>query len=192
MSRQNEQGSASSVESNVLAVSNLEARQRRERGPAERISEAVAQFAGSMLFVYLHIIWFGVWIFANTAFKGFDPFPFTFLTLVVSLEAIFLSTFILISQNNEAKLTERRNHLDLQVNMLAEQENTKILELLEKIATKVGIDCDDAGLRELLAPVEADEILRTIVKAAETPVDNPDPVPASPSGNISALPIRRT
>jgi uncharacterized membrane protein len=73
----------------------------------------------------------------------FDPFPFTFLTLVVSLEAIFLSTFILISQNHETRLSERRNQLDLQINLLTEQENTKMLTLLARIAKKVGARTDD-------------------------------------------------
>jgi uncharacterized membrane protein len=73
----------------------------------------------------------------------FDPFPFTFLTLIVSLEAIFLSTFILISQNHETRLSERRNQLDLQINLLSEQENTKMLRILERIAKKVGARTDD-------------------------------------------------
>jgi uncharacterized membrane protein len=67
----------------------------------------------------------------------FDPFPFTFLTLIVSLEAIFLSTFILISQNYETRLSERRNQLDLQINLLSEQE-TKMLRILERIAKRWG------------------------------------------------------
>lgn len=99
-----------------------------------------------MIFVYVHIVWFGGWIIINTIFTTlqFDPFPYTFLTLVVSLEAIFLSTFILISQNQETRLTEHRNHLDLQINMLAEKENTKMLQLLQRVAVKVGIPDDDS------------------------------------------------
>jgi uncharacterized membrane protein len=70
----------------------------------------------------------------------FDQFPFTFLTLVVSLEAIFLSTFILISQNLETRISKRRSHLDLQLNLLSEQENTKMIVMLHAIAAKVGAD----------------------------------------------------
>ncbi|MEO8613955.1 MAG: DUF1003 domain-containing protein, partial [Luteolibacter sp.] len=80
----------------------------------------------------------------------FDPFPFNFLTLTVSLEAIFLSTFILISENTRSRNDDRRNHLDLQINLLAEQENTKMLRLLHQIGLKVGIDCED----ELLVALE--------------------------------------
>jgi len=119
-----------------------------------------------MMFVYVHIVWFGVWIVVNnTTSVPFDPYPFTFLTLVVSLEAIFLSTFILISQNHDTELAERRNHLDLQINLLAEQENTKILELLQAIAGKVGVQCDP-DIDALLEPVEPKKLVKQIVKAS--------------------------
>ena len=98
-----------------------------------------------MAFVWVHVLWFSVWIIANTAvipIKPIDPYPFSFLTLVVSLEAIFLSTFILISENRQARIDERRNHLDLQINLLAEQEYTKTLQLLEQIANKLGVDAN--------------------------------------------------
>src|SRR4051794_31872784 len=84
------------ISSNVMEIVELENAQRKKRTLAEQLSEVIARFCGSMTFVYVHIIWFGAWIifndFANVAF---DPFPYTFLTLIVSLEAIFLSTFIL-------------------------------------------------------------------------------------------------
>jgi len=96
--------------------------------------------------VWVHVAWFAIWIALNTIMPKhmhFDTFPFTFLTLVVSLEAIFLSTFILISGNHQTRLSERRSHLDLQINLLTEQENTKILQLLGRIAEKVGVALDD-------------------------------------------------
>jgi uncharacterized membrane protein len=106
----------------------------------EEAAKAVANFCGSMPFVWAHLIWFAGWTIINIApgIRHFDPFPFNFLTLIVSLEAIFLSTFILISQNHERRLSERRNQLDLQINLLTEQENTKMLTLLGRIANKVG------------------------------------------------------
>ena len=95
------------------------------------------------------MVWFGGWIILNLipGIKHIDPFPFTFLTLVVSLEAIFLSTFILISQNHDARISDRRNHLDLQINLLSEQENTRMLLLLKVIAEKLG--CEIANESEL-------------------------------------------
>lgn len=155
------------TESNILKVTALEKRERANRSIGEKIAEVVAAFCGSLTFVWVHVVWFGGWIIFNSVSRSteFDPFPFTFLTLVVSLEAIFLSTFILISQNHETRLTERRNHLDLQINMLAEQENTKTLELLQLIAEKVGVECDDPDTRALLEPMEPDKLVDQIVSA---------------------------
>lgn len=152
------------TKSNIIKVAQVEREEKRKRTFGEKLSAAIAAFCGSMTFVYVHIAWFGCWIGTNTLFPSlaFDEFPFTFLTLVVSLEAIFLSTFILISQNHETKLTERRNQLDLQINMLAEQENTKQIELLEAIARKVGVDMDDPELRILKEKVDPAKLAKQI------------------------------
>jgi uncharacterized membrane protein len=123
------------TEKNISKVMEIESAQKQNQTTGERISEVVAAFCGSMTFVWVHVAWFSAWVIVNSIPRlRFDPFPYTFLTLVVSLEAIFLSTFILISQNHDTKLAERRNHLDLQINMLAEQESTKTLELLRRVA----------------------------------------------------------
>ena len=155
------------TDSNVNRIIEIETRQKQNRTLGQKVSEAIAAFCGSMVFVYVHMVWFGGWIIVNsfTEKLQFDPFPYTFLTLVVSLEAIFLSTFILISQNHETKLTERRNHLDLQINMLSEQENTKMLELLQAIAEKVGVSADDEAMRELLEPMEPEKLVEQIMSA---------------------------
>lgn len=159
------------IRSNVLKVEKLEAKAKKERTVGEKIAEYVAAFCGSMAFVYIHILWFGLWISVNTVTDFiFDPFPFTFLTLCVSLEAIFLSTFILISQNHETRLTERRNHLDLQINLLAEQESTKTLDLVQRIARKVGIDDRDPQTEALLAPVDPEKLLEQIKHASESDI----------------------
>ena len=130
---------------NIEAMRRLEEAQLAHRTTADRIAAVIARFCGSMTFVWIHVAFFGAWIAYNSlpGFKAFDPYPFTFLTLVVSLEAIFLSTFILISQNYEMRVAERRNMLDLQINLLSEQENTKMLQVLEQIAKKVGARVDD-------------------------------------------------
>lgn len=133
------------TEQNVKSIAKLEEAARSKRSLADRISDWVAAFCGSMVFVWVHVVWFTGWIGCNSLgwFPHFDPFPFTFLTLVVSLEAIFLSAFILISQNVDKRLSDRRTHLDLQINLLAEQENTKMLSLLARIAGKLGVGADD-------------------------------------------------
>lgn len=137
---------------NVRTMRRLEEVATEQRTFADRVADFVARFCGSMTFVWCHVALFGGWIVWNIvpAFPHFDPYPFTFLTLCVSLEAIFLSSFILISQNYEMRVTERRNRLDLQIDLLAEQENTKMLQLLERIALKVGATGEpDPELRAL-------------------------------------------
>src|SRR5206468_2511123 len=139
-----------------------------KRTVADRIAEFVARFCGTITFVWMHAVWFAGWLAWNCLprLPHFDPYPFTFLTLVVSLEAIFLSTFILISQNYEMRITERRNQLDLQINLLSEQENTKMLQVLELIAKKVGAHVqDDPQIRALEEATRPESLVRQIEEA---------------------------
>jgi uncharacterized membrane protein len=107
------------------------ARQRRRL--QDRIADRVTAFSGSMTFVYLHVLWFAVWIVANVTGWRFDPFPFGLLTLIVSLEAIFLSTFVMISQNRESARSDLRAELDFETNALSEA-------WLEALGDKLGVD----------------------------------------------------
>jgi uncharacterized membrane protein len=153
---------------NVLAMRQLEEAAMAKRTGADRVAAAIARFCGQMNFVWIHVVIFAVWIGYNTMpwFKPFDPYPFTFLTLVVSLEAIFLSTFVLISQNYEMRVSERRNQLDLQINLLAEQENTKALQILERIAKKVGAHVsDDPQVRALEEATRPESLAKQIDEA---------------------------
>jgi uncharacterized membrane protein len=153
---------------NVLAMRQLEEAAMARRTGADRVAAAIARFCGQMSFVWIHVVLFAVWIGYNALpwFKPFDPYPFTFLTLVVSLEAIFLSTFILISQNYDMRVSERRNQLDLQINLLAEQENTKALQMLERIAKKVGAHVsDDPQVRALEEATRPEALVRQIDEA---------------------------
>jgi len=128
---------------NIRAIARLENEALHQRSLTGRISDGVTRFAGSSVFIVLHIIWFSLWIILNMGrvrgIHPFDPYPFTFLTMVVSLEAIFLSIFVLISQNRMARQADRRAHLDLQINLLAEQENTMMLRMLESLCEREGI-----------------------------------------------------
>jgi uncharacterized membrane protein len=150
---------------NVELIHRLEESGKNERTRSDLVAEAIAAFCGSMTFVWVHVVWFVVWILFNMlpGLRHIDPFPFTFLTLVVSLEAIFLSTFILISQNHDTKISERRNHLDLQINLLSEQENTKMIAMLKAIAAKVGADLPrDPHLKALSEETEPERLVRQI------------------------------
>src|SRR5512133_2413324 len=153
---------------NVLAMHQLEEAAMAKRNGADRVAAAIARFCGSMTFVWIHVLVFAIWIGYNALpwFRPFDPYPFTFLTLVVSLEAIFLSTFILISQNYDMRISERRNQLDLQINLLSEQENTKALQILERIARKVGAHVgDDPQVRALEEATRPDTLVQQIEDA---------------------------
>ena len=137
---------------NVQAMHRLEELAVGNRGFADRMAEFVARFCGSINFVWIHAALFALWIGWNVfpALPHFDPYPFTFLVLCVSLEAIFLASFILIAQNYEMRISERRARLDLQINLLAEQENTKMLQLLDRMARKMGLyEEDDPEIKVL-------------------------------------------
>jgi uncharacterized membrane protein len=155
---------------NIESILRLEETAKGNRTRSELVAESVAKFCGSIRFVWVHIIWFSAWILFNTipGIKHIDPFPFTFLTLVVSLEAIFLSTFILISQNHDTQISERRNHLDLQINLLSEQENTKMIHILQMIAEKVGADIGhDPHLEQLRRETQPEKLVEQIERHEE-------------------------
>lgn len=128
---------------NIAAVMKAQHEVTQARTTEARISDRITKFSGSMSFVYIHAVWFGLWILLNVGVihipqvSEFDPFPFSLLTMIVSLEAILLSTFVLISQNRLAQVNERRAELDLQVNLLAEQKATKILDMLDQMAREL-------------------------------------------------------
>jgi len=155
---------------NVEAVLKLEEAAKNQRTRSELVAEGIAKFCGSMRFVWVHVVWFSGWILVNAlpGIKHIDPFPFTFLTLVVSLEAIFLSTFILISQNHDTQISERRNHLDLQINLLSEQENTKMIEMLTAIAEKVGAGVNhDPHLEQLRQETKPEKLVEQLEQQEE-------------------------
>lgn len=132
----------------------------QRRKTEERVADAITNFSGNMKFVYLHAAWFLVWIVINcgwTPIAPFDPYPFGLLTMIVSLEAIFLSTFVLISQNRISRMVEERAEMDLQINLLSEQEVTHLIRIADAIATKLGVELEDGEMKEMekeVAPVE--------------------------------------
>ena len=155
---------------NIEVVRKLEEAANEQRTTSERIARMIARFCGSMTFVWVHVIVFSGWIALNfvPGVKHIDPFPFTFLTFMVSLEAIFLSTFILISQNQDTRISERRNHLDLQINLLSEQENTKMLMMLQAIAEKVGAEFEpDDDVTVLAQETELEKVVAQIEQHEE-------------------------
>jgi len=126
----------------------------RIRKAENRVSDKITAFAGTMRFVYIHSVWFGLWIAINLGLFGaaliFDEYPFGLLTLIVSLEAIFLSTFVMISQNRQAKSAEIRSDLDYKTNVMAEREIDIIMRALQRMAEKQGI-----GVGDLITDLES-------------------------------------
>lgn len=157
---------AAVVEQNIDSIVKLRVAKEREKGIQAHIADALTRFSGSMLFVYVHAIWFGVWIALNIGWLGwkpFDPFPFSLLTLIVSLEAIFLSTFVLISQNHAGAVADKRAELDLQINLLSEHEITRLLVLMDAVAEHLGVDLSKKPeVEELKRDVPAEEVLNRI------------------------------
>lgn len=144
----------------------IRSKAERERSLQERISDAITDFSGRMIFVYLHVIWFGAWFLINTGqigIKPFDPFPYGLLTMIVSLEAIFLSTFVLISQNRLSQENERRAELDMHINLLTEHELTRVLQMLDAIESKLGIENhEDSELADLEMETKPEDVLAEI------------------------------
>jgi uncharacterized membrane protein len=140
MDRQSRQESPA-VDENVDAIKVWERAELDQRSGAERVSEAITRVGGSGTVLVLHVIWFSLWLLINTGavpfVEPFDSFPFPLLTTLVSLEAIFLSLFVLASQNRMTRHSDQRSQLDLQVNLLAEREMTAVLVLLQDIARQV-------------------------------------------------------
>ena len=153
---------------NVSAICKIEEEALSARSLGERLGDAIARHAGRIWFISAHAVWFGLWIAVNTGLlpvRPFDPFPFQFLTFVVSLEAIFLSLFILMSQNRAQRQADARAHLDLQINLLAEQETTKMLQLLRSLCIHHGLaDADDPELQYLQSRTEPRELLNDLKK----------------------------
>ena len=154
------------IERNIRTIIHLRTKAARERSLQARIADAITSFSGRMIFAYVHIVWFALWILLNTGRFGvpvFDPFPYGLLTMVVSLEAIFLSTFVLISQNRLSEETERRADLDLHIGLLTEHELTRVLQMLDAIQDKLAIvDHANSELADLEMETKPEDVLAEI------------------------------
>ncbi|HKX32312.1 MAG TPA: DUF1003 domain-containing protein [Blastocatellia bacterium] len=131
------------LERNIRTMIDYHRQEEEKKSIRDRIADALTAFSGSMMFVYLHAIWFGAWIIFNLGWfhlQPFDPFPFGLLTMIVSLEAIFLSTFVLISQNRAGAVADKRADLDLQIDLFAEHEITRLITMVDAIATHLGVE----------------------------------------------------
>jgi uncharacterized membrane protein len=164
------------VKKNIESIAELEREFARRRTPVDRVGGAVSRFAGSIWSVLAHAAVFAGWILVNTGcvpgLRPFDPYPFSFLGMAVALEAIFLTTFVLMSQNRQDRQADRWAHLDLQVSLLAEQEATKMLQMLQRIHEHLGLKeaARDQELKELIEKTHVPTLVQELekVRAVET------------------------
>lgn len=165
------------VRENMSTLSQLRAQSLLKRSSQDKIADGITTWSGSIAFVWLHLVWFLGWIVVNvgwTPWHAFDPFPFGLLTMIVSLEAIFLSTFVLISQNRASKENEERANLDLQINLLTERELTKLICIVDAIAEKIGAkDAIDAEVKAMEHRITITEMIDELHRTSPTKASDP-------------------
>ena len=170
---------SSVMQRNIRKIIQIRSKAILEQSPADRIANALTSFSGRMAFVYVHIAWFALWLLLNTGRFGvrpFDPYPYEFLTMVVSLEAIFLATFVLISQNLMAKEAARLTDLFLQTSLLTEHELTRVLQMLRAVQRQIGIRNDEDSDRadaDLEMETRPEDVLAEIERLARREARDP-------------------
>ena len=162
-------GLTSVLDRNIARMQERRAEEERQATLSERVSDRITRFAGSMTFVLIHAVAYGAWIGANAGLvpvlKPFDP-SFVMLAMEASVEAIFLSTFVLISQNRMMGAAAKQSDLDLQINLLTEHELTRLVSLVDAMAKKMGVHgVDDRELGEIEQDVSPEAVLDGIDSA---------------------------
>jgi uncharacterized membrane protein len=181
-------GLAAALEEDLRVIKNWESETLAARSRAEQFSDWIATTIASGPSLLFHLTWFVAWVVVNAGpFPRlvFDPFPFSFLTMTVSLEAIFLALFVLASQNRLSRQSDKRAHLDLQVNLLAEREMTAVLQLLEDIAThfKVQTSVRASEIRDLAQKTDLYGLTQRMEELAESqPATSPPEPRRRPGG----------
>jgi uncharacterized membrane protein len=162
----NDSGLAQVLERNIHALQRRHENDEARASVEQRVAHAITDFTGSMLFVYLHVAIFGAWIVLNLRWipgiPAWDP-SFVILAMVASVEAIFLSTFVLITQNRMAATADRRAQLDLQINLLAEHEVTKLIRMISAVADRLNVATESGPeIEELKSDIAPEAVLDEI------------------------------
>lgn len=148
-------------------IESFEAKARAKRSWVEKLEDKITSIFGTLAFLVFNFIFFAVWIAVNSGvfpvIKIFDPYPYVMLITIVSLEAITLSVFVLITQKRQARVDDLRDEIELQVQLADEAEVTKVLGLLAVVLKKLGIDSSrDPELQRMLKPLDTEEIERRL------------------------------
>jgi uncharacterized membrane protein len=156
---------SSALRNNIEALRERREQEKRNASKEEKLADAITAFTGSMRFVYLHLVIYGGWIAWNLipGIPHFDP-TFVILAMAASVEAIFLSTFVLISQNRAQAATDKRDDLDLHINLLAEHELTRLIEMVSAIAQKLEVR---TGAEHEVAEITKDVAPEVVLKEIE-------------------------
>jgi uncharacterized membrane protein len=155
-------------ESHIDAIVRQEEEALERRSGSERLADGVGGFAGSLPFIVLHLVFLIGWLLANSGkiptIRPFDPYPFSLLGVIVAVEAVVLSSFILMRQNRMMRRGERRDHLNLQVDLLAEKEITKVLQMVRAICGHMGLQniMADSEIRELSENTSIESLSQTL------------------------------
>jgi uncharacterized membrane protein len=161
------------LEENVEAIKAWDRQLLHQRTRAEQLSDWITCVAASGPVLLAHVVWFALWVAINTGLipgiTPFDRYPFTLLTMVVSLEAIFLSLFVIASQNRLSRQSDKREHLDLQIDLLAEREMTAVLQLLQDIANHLNVKrtLTSSQIRDLIAKTDVQDLTRRMDELGE-------------------------
>lgn len=163
-------GSSSIVERNIQALLDRQRREQQERTLQQRIADAVTRAAGSMPFVYTHLAIVTFWVVVNARWTPLDPFDPTFVLLatLASVEAIFLTAFVLVTQNRMQREADRRADLDLQISLLTEYELTRVIQIVGKIAARLEVPTAEHELEELQRDVTPEQVLDAMEEAQQT------------------------
>jgi len=160
------------IRQNIETIAKLEAEFNRRRTRSDRVADGISDFSGTMTFVAIHAVLISTWILLNLrtvpGIKPWDPFPFMLLSAVLSIEAIFLSTFVLMKQSRMSRRADERAHLDLQINLLAEREMTLVLQMLQSITEGMGVAAPSRQeVRELAKETSVEAVANELQKAME-------------------------
>jgi uncharacterized membrane protein len=177
-------GTPDAVARNVRAVAELAKRAARQRSFVAQFCDRITYAAGTTWSLILHGTWFSSWIAVNAlSRRPFDPFPFSLLTSLVSLEAIFLTLFVLSSQNRLTQDSDQRAQLDLQVNLLAEQEMTLVLRMLRDLCERADVAVPE-GLGDVLCDVDIEQVAATVAEELSDEVTPPQPPNAREASRV--------
>ena len=163
---------ASVARSNIQSVAQIEKELLGQQSTMDRVSDRIVRFTSSVYFIIAHVIWFTVWVIANTLLLiqvPFDPYPFAFLNLLMGMESVFLTTFVLMNQNHQNRQADHWAHLNLQFSMLSEQQGTKMLQMLQSISDRLGLKhtAGDKELKEMVEETHVDLLAKHLGEARE-------------------------